>query len=174
MKKIIGTLSTALLLCCNASYAADGFGAVRCGADVRKALVGQHMANDRVAAIEARHQDLKLKDLGGSELTARLFLGSWMICGSEYALLQDKGVIVDVLQVPAHSAQAPQYVGSCRIDGKEKPGTMIAILRNEQAAPDLAASAAWSIDEKAKRFVALPTTGLRCPRDGVITADGGR
>ncbi len=174
MKKVFGMLSLALLFQAGTACAADGFSAVHCGADVRKALTGQRMPNDRVVAIEARHQDLKLKDLGGSEVTERLFLGSWSICGSEYALLQEKDVIVDVLLMPAHSKQAPQFFGTCRADGKDVPGTVIAILRNDQATPDLAASAAWSVNEKSKRFVALPTANLRCPRDGVITADGGR
>ena len=38
----------------------------------------------------------------------------------------------------------------------------------------LPAKVAWKIDEKTKKFVSLPTKGLRCPRNGIITADGGR
>jgi hypothetical protein len=38
----------------------------------------------------------------------------------------------------------------------------------------LQAVSAWKIDEKQKKFVELKTDGLRCSRDGIITADGGR
>jgi hypothetical protein len=32
---------------------------------------------------------------------------------------------------------------------------------------------AWKIDDKQNKFVKLQTEGLRCSRDGIITADGG-
>ena len=38
----------------------------------------------------------------------------------------------------------------------------------------LAAKIAGVADEKKKKFVPLQTDGLRCSRDGIITADGGR
>jgi hypothetical protein len=38
----------------------------------------------------------------------------------------------------------------------------------------LPAVAAWKIDEKQVKFVELKTEGLRCSRDGIVTADGGR
>jgi hypothetical protein len=37
----------------------------------------------------------------------------------------------------------------------------------------LPAKAAWKIEENAAKFVALSSTGLSCPRSGIITADGG-
>jgi hypothetical protein len=42
-----------------------------------------------IVVFEGRHKDLGLKDLGGTEISGRLFLGSWLICGSEYAVLVD-------------------------------------------------------------------------------------
>ena len=52
-------------------YGADGFDSVRCGADVRKALLGTTMTNEKVTVIEGRHKDLELKDLGGTEISDR-------------------------------------------------------------------------------------------------------
>jgi hypothetical protein len=37
----------------------------------------------------------------------------------------------------------------------------------------LPAAIAWKIDDKQKKFVELKPEGLRCSRDGIITADGG-
>jgi hypothetical protein len=34
------------------------------------------MSNERVVVVEGRHKELGLKDLGGSEISDRLFLGS--------------------------------------------------------------------------------------------------
>src|ERR1035437_8347205 len=98
MKNVLGILSAAFLFYDSASYASDGFGSVRCGSDVPKALIGRTMSNERVVAIQERHKDLGLKDLGGSEISDRLFLVSWQICGDEYALLAEKNVVRDVLK----------------------------------------------------------------------------
>jgi hypothetical protein len=41
------------------------------------------MSNQKVSVLEAKHKDLGLKDLGGTEISDRLFLISWKICGEE-------------------------------------------------------------------------------------------
>lgn len=174
MKNSIRVLGAALLFSGIASGASDGFGPVRCGSDVRKALIGSKMSDERVAVLEERHRDLGLRDLGGSEISDSLFLGSWRICGGEYALLEEKNVVRDVLPVPPHSKDSPEFEGSCTMSGQRVSGTILAVLKNEKGSDDLSATAAWKIDEKRKAFVRLPVEGLRCPRDGVITADGGR
>ena len=152
---------------------ADGFDSVRCGSDVRKALLGRAMTNEKVVVIEERHKDLGLKDLGGTEISDRLFLISWRICGEEYALLEDQGVVRDVLKFPKHSKDSPQFIGSCQLNGHDVPGTAIGVLKKENDVESLPAVIAWKIDEKQTKFVELQTEGLRCSRDGIITADGG-
>jgi hypothetical protein len=59
----------------------------RCGSDARKALLGRTIPNEKIVAIEERHKDLGRKDLGASEISDRLTVISWRICGKEYALL---------------------------------------------------------------------------------------
>jgi len=162
-----------LLLCGSGICAADGFDSVRCGSDVGKALVGRTMPNEKVAVIEERHRDLGLKDLGGTETSDRLFLISWQICGEEYALLEEQGVVRDVLKFPKHSKDSPEFIGSCQLDGHDVPGTAIGVLRNENGVEMLPAVIAWKIDDKQTKFVMLQAEGLRCSRDGIITADGG-
>src|SRR5271167_1228809 len=137
MKSVIGILATAFLFCGNASYAQDGFRSVRCGSDVAKALIGRTMSNERVVVLEERHKDLGLHDLGGSEISDRLFLSSWQICDAEYALLEEKSVVRDVLAFPKHSKDSPAFIGSCQGNGKEISGTIIAVLRNETGAERL-------------------------------------
>jgi len=175
MNKTIRILSAiALLFCANVCRASDGFGAVRCGSDIAKALIGRTMSNEPVAAIEQRNRQLGLKDLGGSEISDSLFLVSWKICGDEFALLEEKDVVRDVLKFPRHSRDSPESIGTCRRNGKEMDETIIAVLENRAGTEDLPANAAWKIDEAQKRFVKLSVEGLLCPRDGVITTDGGR
>jgi hypothetical protein len=58
-------------------------------------------------------------------------------------------------------------------NGHDLPGTVIGVLKNEHGAQILPAVAAWKIDDKQMKFVQLQTDRLRCPRDGIITADGG-
>jgi hypothetical protein len=162
------------LFCGTSICDADGFDSVRCGSDVRNALLGRTMPNERAIVIEERHKDLGLKDLGGTEILARLFLISWRICGEEYVLLEDQDVVRDVLKFPNHSKDSPQFIGSCQLNGHDVPGTAIGVLKNEEGVEILPAASAWKIDDKQKKFVKLQTEGLRCARDGIITADGGR
>ena len=98
------------LLCGTSICDADGFDSVHCGADVQKTLLGSTMTNEKVSVIEERHTDLGLKDLGGTEISDRLFLISWRICGEEYALLKDQGVVRDVLKFPSIRRTPPNLL----------------------------------------------------------------
>ena len=173
-KGIVAIFVLALLLFCGCAIcAADGFDSVRCGSDVGKALLGRTMPNEKMVAIEERHKDLGLKDLGGIEISDRLFLISWQICGEEYAVLEDKDVVKDVLKFPKHSEDSPQFIGSCQLNGHDVPGTAIGVLKNEAGVEVLPAVIAWKIDEKQKKFLPLQIEGLRCSRNGTTTEDGG-
>ena len=90
-KRNVAIIIVALSLFCSSSVCdADGFDSVRCGSDVRKALLGRKMSNEAIAVLEERHKDLGPKDLGASEISDRLFAISWRICGEEYVLLEEK------------------------------------------------------------------------------------
>lgn len=161
------------LFCSSTVCDADGFDSIRCGTDVRKALIGRKMSNEPVAVIEEKHKDIQLKDLGASEISDRLSVISWRICGEEYALLENKDIVKDVLKFPKHSKDTPAFVGSCQLNGHDLPGTAIGVLKNEGGAKILPAVNAWKVDDKQMKFVELKTDGLSCSRDGIITADGG-
>jgi hypothetical protein len=162
------------LFCASGLYAGDGFESVRCGSDVQKALVGRKTSNETIMVLEQRHKDLELKHLGADEISDRLNLITWRICGEEYVVLEDGDVVRDVLKFPKHSKESPQFIGSCQLNGHDMPGFAIGVLKNEEGAAMLAAVSAWKIDEKQKKFVQVQTEGLRCSRDGISTADGGR
>ncbi len=173
-KGIVAILALVFPLFCGSSICnADGFDSVRCGSDVRKALLGRTMSNQKIVVLEERHKDLGLKDLGASEISDRLTVISWRICGEEYVLLEDKDVVQDVLEFPKHSKDSPAFIGSCRLNGHDIPGTAIGVLKNENVVQILPAVSAWKIDDKQMKFVELKTEGIRCSRDGIITADGG-
>ena len=173
-----------LLLVCGRAWAADQFAGLQCGSDMPKALVGRRTSDEPAAALEARHKALGLKDLGGSEISDRLFLESWQICGSEYELLVNtkSGLIRDVLLFPSHSKTAPMFLGRCQAGGKEIPHTVVAVLENSArydardsklASTLLKATAAWRIDEPKEKFAAQATENLGCPLSGIVTQDGG-
>jgi hypothetical protein len=174
MKPGILFLVTGLLVT-NAFGDSDGFTGIQCGSDIAKALTGKRMSNERIADLEKRHADLALKDLGASEISDSLSCISWLICGSEFMLLQDGSIARDVLKVPPHSKTAPLFIGTCEMNGKEGKDIVVAILDNEKgtSASALSAKVAWKIDQKGMKFVSVPVEGLRCPRSGVITSDGG-
>lgn len=165
------------VLGCAQAWAADEFDAVTCGADVPRAMVGKQAPTERVVVLVSRHPNLGLKDLGGMEISDRLFVVSWRICGSEYAILKNtkKNLVQDVLPVPAHSLDSPlSFLEGCRAADKELPDAVIAILDNSQGQKAksyddiviLPAKAAWKIDERQERFVSMPTKGLSCGVSG--------
>lgn len=172
-QNIAALILVALLFCSRSVCGADGFDSIRCGSDIAKGLLGRKVSNEKTMVLEERHKDLGLKDLGGQKISDRSFLTSWLICGDEYILLENKDVVRDVLKFPKHSRELPEFMGSCQLNGQDLPGTAIGVLKNEPNVQMLSAVAAWKIDDKQVRFVELKTEGLRCSRDGIITADGG-
>jgi hypothetical protein len=172
-QNILLVISGLSLFCSSTICDADGFDSVRCGTDIRKALIGRKMSNEPIAVLEERHKDIQLKDLGASEISDRLSVISWQICGDEYAVLEDKDTVRDVLKFPKHSKATPAFVGSCQLNGHDLPGTAIGVLKNADGVKILPAVSAWKVDDKQMKFVELKTEGLSCSRDGIITADGG-
>src|ERR1700693_426379 len=163
-----------LSFCMSSIFGADGFESVRCGSDIPKALLGRKTSNETIVVLEQRHKDLGLQHLGASEISDRLNLITWRICGDEYVVLEDGDAVKDVLKFPKHSKDSPQFIGSCQLNGHDLPGTAIGVLKNDKGAEVPPAVIAWKIDEKQAKFVTLQIEGLRCSRDGIITADGGR
>jgi hypothetical protein len=175
----------ALLLFASSAEARDAFDAVHCGSDIPKALIGKVMPDGKVVKIEAAHTAIGLVDEGAEEISDKLQMVAWTMCGTSYDLLIDNGGhIYDVLAFPPHSRQTPEFSGTCERDGKDVADEIYAVLDNKagfdpdpshhsEQGPPLPALAAWRVDEKHRKFIAVPTEGLLCPRYGMFTVDGG-
>lgn len=184
VKSILGAVA-GLILFSGAAQAHDEFDAVRCGKDIPKALLGHVMIDERVVVTEAKHKDLALVDEGADIINDNLQMVSWKICGGDYNMLVDsKNIIRDVLAFPAHGRQTPEFSGICQRGGKDLPDDVYAVLDNKTgfdpnpdhhsgAGAPLPALAAWRVDEKRMKFVAVPSAGMLCPRSGMFTVDGG-
>jgi len=183
MTKALASVVFCMLLLGKAQ-AQDEFSGIRCGADIPKALIGKKFRNERVVVTKARHKDLGLMDLGGQTVSGRLFLASWLICGTEYELLINTKteLIRDSIAIPIHSKRFPLASGHCRMNGRQLAAPIDAILDNsgglkptEHLKSDtyLKATAAWKIDEGRERFATLSIVGLTCDLAGANTVDGG-
>jgi hypothetical protein len=183
MSKVSVILFLLVIVCGNA-WARDEFDGIKCGADIPKSLIGKRSSNERVVALEARHKDLGLKDLGAEEISDRLFVISWRICGSEYEeIVNTKSALIrDVLLIPPHSAKSPEFLGECNASGKEIPEEIVAVLDNSAgynardpklAETMLKPTVAWKIDEVKEKFVKQSTDSLECPLCYVVTLDDG-
>jgi len=84
-------------------------------------------------------------------------------------ILDKKSIVRDVLQFPEHSKARPEFSGSCRVNGKQLPEDIVAVLTNQAGAENLSAKFAWKIEPKKAKFVKLATEGMQCPRSGIIT-----
>ncbi|MCW5705091.1 MAG: hypothetical protein KIT82_21225 [Bradyrhizobium sp.] len=170
----VAWLAAAIWLVCGQAASTDQFRKVRCGADIPKALIGQRSANDNIVTLEGRNRALGLKHLGADEISDRLSSINYLICGSEFVLLEDRqGVVRDVIPFPAHSRQSPAFSGICQINGREQRDAYIGVLNGEGTGKWLPVVAAWKIDEKGAKFVKAAAEGLSCARSGIFTVDGG-
>ena len=153
---------------------ADEFQNVKCGADIAKAMIGQRSPNERIVVTEKKYQALGLKHLGADEISDRLSSINWRICGAEYiALVDRRGLVGDVVPIPAHSKQSPVFLGICQIKGKDLPDVIFAILDGVRATDPLPVLTAWKIDQRRAKFVKVSGDDLLCPRSGIYTVDGG-
>jgi hypothetical protein len=155
----------ALSAASGAAFAGDSFAGITCSTDIAKAMLGRHMTNEPIDATQARHKDLNLKNLGGDELDWGFNTG-WGICGDKYFILIDKHDIAkDVLKLPPKSEGLP-FQAVCKSPQGDQD--LIGIVQDQPGAANLAAKAAWKIDDKKKKFAAVPVDGLTCPRDGIL------
>jgi len=153
---------------------ADEFQKVRCGSDIPKALIGQRSSNERVVVLEKRYRALGLKDLGAVEISDSLSSVNWQICGAEFILLIGRGGLVrDVLLFPTHSKRSPAFGGVCRVNGRDLDDSIVAILDGAPTTDYLPVQVAWKIDQQQAKFVKASVEGLLCPRNGILTVDGG-
>ena len=153
---------------------ADEFQKVKCGADIPKALIGQHSPPQRIVVLEKKYAALGLKHMGADEISDRLNSISWMICGAEYMVLVDRsGLVGDAVAFPAHSKASPAFSGLCQAKGRNLPDIIVAVLDGASTADLLPVQAAWKIDKPRAKFVKMPAEGLLCPRSGIYTVDGG-
>jgi hypothetical protein len=186
MIRLFSIVVAAMLVSAGAAWAGDAFETVKCGSDVPSALLGKRLSVEPFADVEARHKDLGLKSLGGDEINDDLNDAAFSICGKEYLLLLgEHAKIRDVLAFPAHSRTSPAFTaGNCQLNGKPLQDAVMAVLDNHTAKGGtshysgddptlLPATAAWKIDVKLAKFVAISPRGVSCPRGGILTADGG-
>lgn len=160
------------ILSIGAAWAGDEFSAVRCGADVPKALIGKSVRAGSVQAIEGRHKDIGLEHRGADKISKHLYMNEWRICGREYYLLIDgRYIIRDVLLFPDHDKDSPGFTGFCTVNDKERPEIIYAVLAKEVGMNTYPAKTAWVIDEKRRKFEAISVEGMRCPREHIFPGD---
>jgi hypothetical protein len=154
--------------------AGDAFDRVACEGDIAKSLVGGKIPNGPAAEIEKRHAAIGLKLEDSDMLDEPLDYEAWTICGSTYHVILKKDVVTDAVKAD-HSKAAPSFLGPCEQNGTLMGDSVLAILNpGADTAGKLPASAAWRIDAKKARFIAIDPAGLMCSRDGISTLDGGK
>ena len=174
MTKLAGLLAAIFLTWGQPAFA-DEFQNLKCGTDIAKALIGKHSSKGPLVKSEKKYRALGLKGLGADEIADGLSSVNWLICGAEYVELIDRpGMVRDALAFPPHSKTAPAFSGICQAKGHDLPDIIMAVLDGSTAADPLPVKTAWKIDQKGVKFVSIPGEGILCPRDGIITADGGR
>lgn len=170
-KKLACILAAIHLIFVPAAFA-DEFEGVKCGTDIPKALIGKRSWNGPAVELEKKYSALGLKNLGGDEISDGLSSVNLLVCGAEYIELIDRrGMVRDALPLPPHSKASPAFSGMCRLNGKDRPDVIVAVLDGTATADLLPVKTAWKIDVKQARFVPISSEGLLCPRSGIGSAD---
>ena len=180
MFKFLFLLLVFTFLCSNA-WAVDAFAAIKCGADIPKALIGKRMSEGPGSLTEQRHnKDIGLKDLGADEAEPgdTVTLIGWQICGNEYQMLvNNHSIITDVISIPPRSKNLLEVHGYCQINAKDFPQAIFAVVDNSAgyslsdkslAKKMLTAKFAWKIDQANQRFVPLPAETVACSLEMVF------
>ena len=148
-----------------AAAAASGFDGLDCGSDIAAALVGRAMPNGPVVETEARYAGLQLQALGafGMEVDGDPWtLGGWMICGTEYLVLEKAATVRDVLPSPTGPGGARSELVSCRRDGEALAATAVAFPTSQPVDWSKPLAQVWLIDDAAVAFRKLEGAGIVC------------
>ena len=160
--------------CLAASGGAEASSQLSCGPDLQNNLIGR---NGSIKSLEHLPASLQLKLLGASELSDALYSQWFVACGSEFMAILDKkqSKIRDIIVIPEHSRQSPEFLGLCERQGKETKYEIIAILENNSSDQAmLPAKFAKIVNVDHAKFEDTPTDNLSCPRDNIFTEDSGK
>ena len=168
-----------------APQAQDAFASVRCTEDIPKALIGKTVPKGPTSVTEGKHRDIGLKNEGAMIISDILFSGGWTMCGREYELLLDKGLVIRDALLFVHSRSLPGFIGTCENDGRKLADAvyvatlkvLVPVESGHHYDPTdttlVPAVSAWRIDETRARFVKVAVDRLLCPLNGIFTVDGG-
>ena len=143
MRLVNTTLLTILLAVIGAQCLAQerSFDGITCQTNIPKALVGRHMPNAKVA------------DIGGFGLPEDpYFLGTWLICGTEYLVLEKQSIVRDVLQSPLPFERAQSVLADCTAEKGRRWTTAVIFLPESRGQPPWSVEELWVIDEANLKF----------------------
>ena len=154
--------------------AADGFERVRCDQPIVPALVGvRSTASEPVVRIEARRKSIRLEHLGAEIVNDNVNTIFWRVCDRPFVVLDVRNVWRDAIELPPHSREAPAFsTASCEVGGRKIGGIFVGVFssRGTDGGSLWPVKAAWRVDHKLGRFVALDGAAT-CSPDGIYTAD---
>ena len=145
--------------------AASGFDGLDCGSDIAAALKGREIPNGPVVELEQRHAALKLEGLGATGMEVEgdpWTLVGWMICGTEYLVLEKAARVRDVLPSPTGPGGVRSELVSCRRDGEALAGTAVVFPATQPADWSTPPAQVWLIDDTAVAFRKLEGAGILC------------
>jgi hypothetical protein len=173
--------ATALAITCAAvdtspCSASDAFGNLSCGPAIEASLISRTMPPGSNSSMEFKFKSIGLRILGSTQLSEDLYSQSFIVCGREFMIIvNNKHRILDAISIPNHSREAPESIGRCEANGKTTKYEIVAVLDNSDPSQSmLPAKFARVIDLDRGHFQGVSLDNLKCSRDGIFTADGGK
>ena len=167
MRRILQILLITVIAAAGAhSGAAEkSFDGISCQSDIAKALVGRHMPNGRSVDTEAKYAKLQLKNLGGfGGPDEPYILGNWLICGTEYLVLEHPttSIVSDVLKSPVAYAAASSAITICTGERGREWSIAIAFPPKSMGRPPWLLPEIWEIGETTLKFRRIADGPFRC------------
>ena len=141
------------------------FDGITCQTDIAKAMLGRRMITERVVVIEAKYSSLRLKYLGGFGMPPEdpYFLGTWVICDTEYLILENPSRIVqDVLKSPLPYASARSTFADCTSEKGQRWPMVIIFQPISAGKPPLLVQEIWVIDKSKIKFRSVSDGNFSC------------
>ncbi|MBN2317913.1 MAG: hypothetical protein JXR49_02500 [Acidobacteria bacterium] len=140
------------------------FDGISCQSDIAKALIGRYMPNEAIFKTKAKYPNLRLTYLGGFGMPEDpYFLGTWVICGTEYLILENPSSIVqDVLKSPIPYTSARSTFADCTAEKGQRWPMAIIFQPITAGKPPLLVQKIWEIDESKIKFRSVSDGNFSC------------
>lgn len=154
-----------IFLSATSAKAVESFDDITCQSISASTFIGRHMPSELVKLTEARYTSIGLKIIGafGMEIEGDPWTQiSWEVCGQEYLLLEQSGIVKDALVSPVSPGGPKSEIGSCSANGLNLQEIAIIFVESNDKHWPKSVKNAWLINDKTIKFEKIEGNEIIC------------